>query len=320
MEIVDSRSIRDFQTNTFTGHPRTHVVKSLLKAFELGHADYACYWTLELLCSGLVHTIWNTFFTGAAQHVNRGAPNLFPFLAATFETYMPIESKYTMEDILTIRNNPDVRRMLCRAAATIALCRKSKLPALPTIKPAHDFQPVTIQENLRAPSSLFGKDVLRPKDPYSIAVAVNEFCYSMRSEVRDVTRAMYWMAWMNAIAKETKKATKEGFVCDSRPNDYVSDTHSTDLVWLLWECVFKHAAQARPFVDTLFKMYCLRWTPALRKDRKSLLQASIALVCDAPILDTTPVHGQTLQVEGLLNQVPQWLDAIQRTRQTFSSQ
>ena len=320
MEIVDARSIRDFQTNTFTGHPRGHVVKSLMKAIELGHADYACYWTLELLCSGLVHTSWNTLFVGAAQHINRGAPNLFPFLAAAFETYMPIESKYTMDDILTIRNNPDVRRMICRAAATVALCRKSKLPSLHTIKPAHDFQPVTIQENLRAPSTLFGKDVLRPKDPYSIAVAVNEFCYSIKSDVRDVTRAMYWMAWMLAIARETKKATKEGFLCDSRPNEYVSHTHSTDLVWLLWECVFKHAAQARPFVDTLFKMYCLRWSPSIRKERQVLLQCAIVLVCDAPTLDLTPVHGQTLQVEGLLNQVPQWLDAIQRTRQTFSSQ
>lgn len=320
MEIQDSRSIRDFQKTTFSGHPRAHVVKVLIKAIELGHADYACYWTLELLCSGLVHTIWNTLFHAAALHINRASPNAFHYLAGAFEAYMPREEKYTMDDILTIRNNMDVRRMVCQAAATIALCRKNKLPSLPTIKPAHDFHPTTIQESIRAPSSMYGKMVLLQKDPYAIAVPVNELCYCLKSDVRDMTRAVYWVAWMIAIARETKKATKEGFVCAPRPNDYVSETYAGDLVWVFWECVFKNAAQARPYIDTLFKMYCLRWTPTLRRERQPILIAAMSLVCDAPTLDTTPVSASTMQVEALMNQVPQWLDAIQRTKQTFSPQ
>ena len=44
----------------------------------------------------------------------------------------------------------------------------------------------------------------------------------------------------------------------------------------------------------------------------------MALICDAPTLDTTPVRGDTMQVEALQAQVPQWLDAIQRTQRTFS--
>lgn len=318
MEITDPRSIREFQTTTFSGHPRAHVVKVLLKAIELGHADYACYWTLELLCSGLVHTIWNTLFQGAALHVNRGAPNVFPYLASTFETYMPIESRYTIDDILTIRNNPDVRRIVCQVAATIALCRKNRLPGLPTIKSAHDFNPVTIQESLRAPSALYGREVLLKDDPYALQVPVNELCFCLKPQTRDLTRALYWVAWMLAFAKEAKKVTKEGLLVASRPNDYVSDVHSKNLVWLFWECAFKNAAQARPYIDTLFKMYCLRWNPTCRKERQPLLLAAYSLICDAPTLDTTPVSGTTLQVESLLNQVPQWLDAIHRTQQTFS--
>lgn len=320
MEIRDARSLRDFQKSTFSGHPRAHVCKVLLKAIELGHADYACYWTLELLCSGLVHTIWNTLFQGAALYVNRGAPNVFPYIAKTFETYMPLEAAYSLDNILTIRNNADVRKIVCQVAATIAQCRKNKLPSLPTIKPVHDFHPVTIQESLRAPSTLYGKEVLLQQDPYSLAVSTNELCYSLKADVRDLSRCMYWIAWTIALARETKKATKEGFLVASRPNDYVSEVHSRDLVWLFWECVFKHAAQARPYIDTLFKMYCLRWSPSLRKERQPLLLCAVSLVCDAPSLDTTPVSGSTMQTEALLNQVPQWLDAIQRTQQTFSVQ
>jgi hypothetical protein len=67
---------------------------------------------------------------------------------------MPLERQFPIENIVAIRNHPDVRRMLCKAAATVALCRKNKLPNLPTIKAEHDFHPATLHENLRAPSSL----------------------------------------------------------------------------------------------------------------------------------------------------------------------
>ena len=318
MEIRDPRSIRDFQTTTFSGHPRAHVCKVLLKAIELGHADYACYWTLELLCSGLVHTIWGTLFHGAAMYINRGSPNVFAYLAESFERYMPLESGYTIDNMVTIRNHPDVRKLVCQAAATVAQCRKNKLPSLPTIKPAHDFNSATIHESIRAPSALFGREVLKQQDPYALAVATNELCYSLKADVRDPAKAFYWMAWMIALARETKKATKEGFLIASRPNEYVADVHSRDLVWLFWECIFKHAAQSKYHIDTLFKMYCLRWTPACRKERQSLMVASVVLVCDAPTLDSTPISGSTIQTEALLAQVPQWLDAIQRTQQTFS--
>ena len=147
---------------------------------------------------------------------------------------------------------------------------------------------------------------------------MNELCYALRPEVRDLTRALYWVSWIIALARETKKQTKEGFVCHARPNEYVGQTYAGDLVWLFWDCVQRNAAQAKPDVDTLFKMYCLRWNPSCRAPRQPLLLSAMSLVCDAPTLDTTPVASQTLQVENLLGQVPQWLDAIQRTQQTFS--
>jgi hypothetical protein len=77
MEVSDPRTVADFQKTTFCGHPRSHVVKVLLQNVQLGHADYACYWALELLCSGLVHSLWATLFDAAALHINRANPNVF---------------------------------------------------------------------------------------------------------------------------------------------------------------------------------------------------------------------------------------------------
>ena len=62
MDVHDPRNVTDFQKFTFSGHLRTHVYKVLDENVKLGHADYACFWTLELLCSGLTHSFWNTIF------------------------------------------------------------------------------------------------------------------------------------------------------------------------------------------------------------------------------------------------------------------
>jgi hypothetical protein len=83
--IEDSRTVVDFQKFTFSGHLRTHVFKVLDENIKLGHADYTCYWILELMCSGLTHSCWNTLFLSAALHINRGAPQTFLYLTRMYE-------------------------------------------------------------------------------------------------------------------------------------------------------------------------------------------------------------------------------------------
>ena len=320
MEIVDSRTVLDFQKTTFCGHPRAHVVKVLLQNIQLGHADYACYWSLELLCSGLVHTLWMALFEGAALHVNRANPNVFLYLAGAYETYAPIEGKYSLRDMTLIRNNMDVRQMICQAASVVTMCRKNKLPSLPTIKPTHDFDPVTIQESLKAPSTLFGKLVLRRDDPMTVAVPINEFAYSIRQDTRDTTRALYWMSWVFAYCREHKKQTKLALVFANRSDDFVSIAHGNHVVWIFWDIVRKQTQPvAKPYIDVLYRMYCLNWSPTNAKTRQALLSAAILLVCEGTTLDTTNVSGDSLAVANVLNGIPGWLDAIMRTQKSFSS-
>jgi len=320
MDVVDDRTVVDFQKTTFCGHPRPAVSKFLLQNIQLGHADYACYWSLELLCSGLVHTLWMALFEAAALHVNRANPAVFLYLAKAYETYAPLESPYSALEMTKLRNNPDARRMVCEAAAVVALCRKNKMPSLPTIKPAHDFDAVTLQESLRAPSTLYGKLVLRRDDPLSMAIPMNELCYCLRADVRDTTRCLYWMAWTYAYCREHKKQTKSTLVFADRSDEFVSHAHGQHVVWFLWDAVRKQAQPAaRPFLDVLFKMYCLRWSPSDAKARQPLLSAAVLLVCEGTTLDTTPVTGQTLQVSQVLNGIPGWIDAIVKTRQSFSA-
>ena len=320
MEVTDTRSVTDFQKTTFCGHNRATVVKVLTQNIGLGHADYSCYWSLELLCSGLVHTLWMSLFEAAAIHVNRAQPAVFLFLADSYEKYAPIEASYDLRNMTAIRNNPDVRRKICEAAATVAFCRKNKLPSLPTIKPAHDFHQVTIQESLRAPSTIYGKLVIRRDDPITVAIPVNEICYSLRSDVRDVTKTLYWIAWTIAYCREHKKQTKQALVFSNRSDEFVGHAHGAHVAWVFWDCVRKQAqSYARPHVEVLYKMYCLRWSPSEVTNRQSLLIAAVVLVCEGVTLDTTPVTSETTAVSSVLGGIPGWIDAITRMQKSFSA-
>ena len=260
-----------------------------------------------------------TLFEGAALHVNRAQPNVFIYLANAYEKYAPIESRYSVRDMTTIRNNMEVRDMVCKAAAVIALSRKNKLPSLPTIKPVHDFDPVTIQESLKAPSTLYGKLVLRRDDPMTVAVPINEFVYCIRQDVRDTTRALYWMAWMYAYAREHKKQTKQQLVFANRSDEYVSIAHGNHIVWMFWDAIQKQTQPAgRQYIEVLYRMYSLRWSPSDAKSRQALLTTAVLLVCEGATIDTTPVSGDSLAVANVLNGIPAWLDAITRMQKSFS--
>ena len=325
MDIHDPRTIADFQKFTFSGHLRTHVYKVIDENIKLGHADYTCYWVLELLCSGLVHSMWHTMFESAAKHINRAAPNVFLYLVQKYEVFSTYEQQYSTLAMTGIRNNPDVRTLVCEVAATIAFCRKNKLPAFPKIKPEHDFQQLTIQESLKAPSANYGRTISMKDDPLEIYVPMNELVYCLRPETRDLTRALYWTSWMLKYASQCKKQNKVDFLCNARPNPYVDDSYSHNIIWMLWEVVLKAAEDSpqagllKPYMDALFKLHCLRWSPAVLKNRIPFLINAMMFVCESTTLDIhAKVPHDISLVQQLTTNVPQWISAILQTKKTFA--
>lgn len=325
MDIFDNRTVADFQKFTFSGHLRNHVYKVLDENIKLGHADYSCYWTLELLCSGLVHSMWQTIFEATAKHVNRAAPNSFLYLVRMYEKYAPTEGQYSIINMTDMRNNKDIRLLLCEVAATIALCRKHKLPSLPKITPTHDFQQITIQENLKAPSANYARHIVKNDDPMEIYIPFNEFIYCMRPETRDFTKALYWVAWILKFSKQYKKDTKNALTCATRLNNFIDGKFCNLVIWLLWDGVMdaaRNSPQAgvlAPYLDALYKLHCLRWNPGVLKQRLSFLVTAILFICESTTLDIHyAVPHDITTVHGLVENIPQWIQAIIQTQRTFS--
>jgi hypothetical protein len=325
MDVYDNRTVVDFQKFTFSGHLRTHVYKVLDENIKLGHADYSCYWSLELLCSGLTHSLWQTFFESTAKHINRGAPNAFLYLVRMYEKFAPYESQYDIAHMTSIRNNHDVRILICEVAASLALCRKNKLPVVPKIKPEHDFQQATVQENLKSPSANYARHLAKSRDPLELYIPLNELVYSLRPETRDITKALYWVSWMLKYASQFKKQHKQDLICSPRPNDYIDMKVYTHTIWLIWDAVLD-AAKASPqsgllsqYIDAIYKIHCLRWSTSLLKQRLCYLVVAIQYVCESTTLDIHYGVPQNISVvHEVVGNIPQWIQAIIQTQKTFS--
>jgi len=153
-----------------------------------------------------------------------------------------------------------------------------------------------------------------------VAVPINEFTYCLRQDIRDTTRALYWMAWVYAYAREYKKQAKQPLLFADRSDEYVPSKDGRHVAWIFWDAIRKQmGASARPYIDVLYRMYCLRWSPSDAKSRQPLLTAAIVLVCEGTTIDTSPVSGENLTVANVLNGIPGWIDAIVRTQKSFSA-
>lgn len=326
MDIYDSRTVIDFQKFTFSGHLRQHVYKVLDENIKLSHADYACYWTLELLCSGLTHSLWQTLFESTAKHINRGAPNAFIYLVNSYEKFSAYESQYSILNMTDIRNNHEARNLICEVAASLAFCRKNKIPVFPKIKPEHDFQQLTITENLKAPSSNYARHLVKKGDPLDIYIPLNELYYSISPQTRDIGKALYWVAWILKYASQFKKQNKREFECAFRPNTYVEDKYCKLAIWVIWEAIIDvsqkspQSAILKPYVECLYKIHCLRWTPSLLKSRLCFLITAIQYICESTTLDVHYAVPHNISVvHQVIENIPQWIQSIIQTQKTFSS-
>jgi len=95
---------------------------------------------------------------------------------------------------------------------------------------------------------------------------------------------------------------------------------------MLWDTVMKAARESpqagtlEPYMDALYKMYCLRWAPSGTKSRICFFTTAVILVCESTTIDIHySVPHDILGVQTLIENIPQWIQAIIQTQKTFSS-
>jgi hypothetical protein len=161
---------------------------------------------------------------------------------------------------------------------------------------------------------------MKQEDPMELYVPINEFAYCLRSETRDSIRALYWVSWILKYAAKYKEDNKTYLLCAYRSNDYVEEKYLRSPIWILWSCINETArgTPVQQYIECLFKMYCLRWGQGDLKKRLPFLITAILFVCESNALDISPVPRSISQVQDIVQNIPEWLEAIKHTKKTFA--
>jgi hypothetical protein len=136
-------------------------------------------------------------------------------------------------------------------------------------------------------------------------------------------RSLYWSAWILKYAS-VKKKEKQEVICAYRGNQFIDDKFGRHPVWMIWNAVLDATNKStqsgllNPYIDSLYKMYCLRWTPANMKSKNLFLLTAIMFVCESSTLDIhAKVPGDIHTIQKVVSNIPQWILAIIETKKTF---
>jgi hypothetical protein len=286
--IEDRRSIQELKKETFSHFQKTDVKKWLETSIHTGNIPYSIHWACELLCSGLVDTLWNVFFECYLKFVNRKNPNLLAYLYHRYQEFLPLREAY-LHNIPLIRNSKTARAIVCEAAILLSMfTNKSKLAAQPAIKP-DNFTKESIQLSTKANSPHYSSRVLRPDDPPLITIPVNEFCYGLST--KDLGHSLYWMKWLIEFPRFSQAPIRISL----RDVSDVDSKFVQDPVWILWECLQQYTPRhLEKFQEILFKLFREGYEKGTPKAKKHYLTFATMLCCDSIDVSTPICHDQLL--------------------------
>ena len=196
---------------------------------------------------------------------------------------------------LRMRNNPKIRSLFAEMVSV--LCYSNKLHQYENIKvcKTEEYDITTMSEKLKAPHVNYLEGVFIKGDPPELFIALNEFAFHLSNEAGSSSHfACYWLEWImefNAICKNKKVACR----CERRANVPVDDKLQMDPIWIVWQIVNKEASTVNSteiektknaqdkkltakIVECLFKLYCIRFTLAVKKKRRYLLYFAVSLL------------------------------------------
>jgi len=311
--INDVRTPNDFRATSFSKYKMTEVRKEFLTAIHSGKIEPACYWCAEMVCSGHIADIWELIIQYMSKHIHLANPKLAIYLDMRFSVFRNIAA--TMFQELDMRNNDKIRKLFAEVVCTLALSNKKPSLEPMKINRASEFDMTRISDRLKAPSMDYAQTVFKAKDPKEMFIAVNEFAYHVSPVAgsRDMSRACYWIEWAIEL-EQICKQRKEPCLCERRTQYPVERKFSKDVIWLFWDAMLcaSGSGEQHPMIDktmqSLMRLFCVKYTTAACKRRRYLLYYAIGLLTE-PIMS---LHVDMMPDRALLETVVNQIDHVYR--------
>ena len=299
--IIDVRNLGDFKTISFSGYKKTEVKKQLLMNMFNGKVEPACYWCAELVCAGHFTDIWEIFFLYLGKHIHIGNAKLPIYLDKRLSVFRNIMQQGLFYDELQLRNNQTIRDMFAEMIC-ILTCSPKKNGFEPIkINRKEEFDITQIQDKLKAPSVEFAEPVFQPKDPKELWIAINEFGYhlsKMDNHIPDLMSACYWIEWVIEF-DQICKLKKQKCNCERRNNIQVETKYQKEIIWLIWDILLLESKKRENIfiektIESLLRLFCIKFTPTSPKKRRYLIYYAVAILTESWNGNLEMIHDKPL--------------------------
>ena len=283
-EINDIRGESDFRGITFSSYKKTDVRKELMNSLSSSKIEPVCYWSAELVCSGHYLELWDIIITFVSKYIHLANPKLPLYIEMRYESFRSIISNGYSGNELRLRNHPKMRSLFAEIVCVLANSKRQHKYESVKIKKKEEYDIATMSQRLKAPRVDYAQEFFRERDPKEIFIAMNEFAYHISRDSKNTLLACYWVEWI--VEFETIcKAKKETCRCERRSHIPVDDKLQFDPIWMIWDMIIARSNQTDEYspltqkiVNSLLRLYCIRFTPGVRKKRRYLIYFAISLL------------------------------------------
>jgi hypothetical protein len=298
-EINDMRQANDFKGVSFSDYKKGDVKKQLIDAMLCNKLETACYWSAELICAGHFSDLWEIILYFTSKHIHIGNPKIAIYLEMRYNIFRNIMNKANIVNEIDARNDEECRKLFAEIMITLSLSQRKMSFEEVKIKRHEDFDMTYMKERLKAASMKYAEPFFMQKDPKEIFIALNEFAYSISKESANITNACYWFEWLIEFDASCKKRKLQ---CKCEPRNHpIEAKFRSDVIWVLWEAIMYYGEALNiPLVtktlQSLLRLFCIRYTNACGKRRKYMLYYAISL-----ITETVPVNIHLVENKDLLS-------------------
>jgi hypothetical protein len=285
--------------HTICGYAWADVVNALLKT--IGSADNvrAQRWAAELVCSELGLGRLEAALTHAwALHIGGNCPS---FGRTWYNTIANLRNMWSKSggDIKSVRNTPIVRQHVAEAVATLVLCAKKPLPAMPTAADCYK-EAEALRAKFRSGGGAGDQVATRRVwvagiDGMDLKTVCNEFEAALRGN--QTSRMLFWIVWLITLDGQPETpAVKE------RGPGHLTAKQRKSILWFM-VAVLRELADESAYLSVeerngLFGILDISWGKLAKKGQRDMIAAlAIAiqehmmrkstLILSAPIMPPT---------------------------------
>ena len=296
-EIIDTRGIKSFKKETFSGYKKADVIKTLLKSIDSKKVENASNWLVECIVSGYIIDIWEKLLIYSTSIININNPKLPNILYKKNVLFYNIIGRYNIhsnkEEILLLRNNLELRHIFLSLLGLIILSDKTKrYDNYPKIT-EEDFNFDNIIKRLHSQFNLLPTNFIKFNEPEELKLIVNEIYYYLKDKKGGYEKSIYWIVWLIEWEKLNKKKLKNWNI--NERNIEVKKKYRSDVVWIIWELIFLESENVDEKIvkqiKSLYELFIFDYNLQKKNKRLSYLYQAVCYL----------THDINLDIEVLEN-------------------